>query len=80
MAWSPKEAAIKAMENVQGPVIGIAFVLSAVFIPVAFMGGMTGILYKQFALTMYSFCCYFCRCSPRFNTGLVCYYVKTAYA
>ena len=49
---SPKEAAIKAMENVQGPVIGIAFVLSAVFIPVAFMGGMTGILYKQFALTI----------------------------
>ena len=48
----PKEAAIKAMENVQGPVIGIAFVLSAVFIPVAFMGGMTGILYKQFALTI----------------------------
>ncbi|WP_251423036.1 efflux RND transporter permease subunit [Veillonella agrestimuris] len=49
---SPKEASIKAMENVQGPVIGIAFVLSAVFIPVAFMGGMTGILYKQFALTI----------------------------
>ena len=48
----PKEAAIKAMENVQGPVIGIAFVLSAVFVPVAFMGGMTGILYKQFALTI----------------------------
>ena len=49
---SPKEAAIKAMENVQGPVIGIAFVLAAVFVPVAFMGGMTGILYKQFALTI----------------------------
>lgn len=49
---SPKEATIKAMENVQGPVIGIAFVLMAVFIPVAFMGGMTGILYKQFALTI----------------------------
>ena len=49
---SPKEAAIKAMENVQGPVIGIAFVLVAVFVPVAFMGGMTGILYKQFALTI----------------------------
>ena len=48
----PKEAAIKAMENVQGPVIGIAFVLTAVFVPVAFMGGMTGILYKQFALTI----------------------------
>ena len=49
---APKEAAIAAMKNVQGPVIGIAFVLSAVFIPVAFMGGMTGILYKQFALTI----------------------------
>ncbi|MDU7788224.1 MAG: efflux RND transporter permease subunit, partial [Veillonella sp.] len=49
---SPKDAAIKAMENVQGPVIGIAFVLVAVFVPVAFMGGMTGILYKQFALTI----------------------------
>lgn len=49
---SPKEAAIIAMENVQGPVIGVAFVLSAVFIPVSFMGGMTGILYKQFALTI----------------------------
>ena len=49
---SPKEAAIAAMKNVQGPVVGIAFVLAAVFIPVAFMGGMTGILYKQFALTI----------------------------
>lgn len=49
---SPKEAAIKAMVNVQGPVVGIAFVLAAVFVPVAFMGGMTGILYKQFALTI----------------------------
>ena len=49
---APKEAAIAAMKNVQGPVIGIAFVLAAVFVPVAFMGGMTGILYKQFALTI----------------------------
>lgn len=48
----PKEAAIAAMKNVQGPVVGIAFVLAAVFVPVAFMGGMTGILYKQFALTI----------------------------
>jgi len=48
----PKEAAFIAMENVQGPVIGIAFVLVAVFVPVAMMGGMTGILYKQFALTI----------------------------
>ena len=49
---APKEAAIAAMKNVQGPVVGIAFVLAAVFVPVAFMGGMTGILYKQFALTI----------------------------
>ena len=38
----PKEATIKAMEEVSGPVIAIALVLSAVFIPVAFMGGITG--------------------------------------
>lgn len=48
----PKEAALAAMKNVQGPVIGIAFVLVSVFVPVSFMGGMTGILYKQFALTI----------------------------
>ncbi len=48
----PKEATVIAMENVSGPVIGIAFVLASVFIPVSFMGGMTGILYKQFALTI----------------------------
>ncbi len=48
----PKDATIAAMQNVQGPVIGIAFVLVSVFVPVSFMGGMTGILYKQFALTI----------------------------
>lgn len=48
----PKEAALAAMKNVQGPVIAIAFVLVSVFVPVSFMGGMTGILYKQFALTI----------------------------
>lgn len=48
----PKEATFIAMENVQGPVIGIAFVLASVFVPVSFMGGMTGILYRQFALTI----------------------------
>lgn len=46
------EATELAMKEVQGPVIAIAFVLSAVFIPVAFLGGMTGVLYKQFALTI----------------------------
>ena len=49
---NPHDATVIAMENVQGPVIGIAFVLASVFIPVSFMGGMTGILYKQFALTI----------------------------
>ncbi len=49
---SPVEATEVAMEEVQGPVVAIAFVLSAVFIPIAFLGGMTGILYRQFALTI----------------------------
>ena len=48
----PIEATEKAMAEVQGPVVAIAFVLSAVFIPVAFLGGTTGVLYKQFALTI----------------------------
>ena len=42
----------KAMEEVSGPVVAIAIVLSAVFVPVAFLGGITGQLYKQFALTI----------------------------
>ena len=49
---NPVEATEVAMEEVQGPVVAIAFVLSAVFIPIAFLGGMTGILYRQFALTI----------------------------
>ncbi|HQR44709.1 MAG TPA: multidrug efflux RND transporter permease subunit [Thermoanaerobaculia bacterium] len=49
---SPKEATIKAMEEVTGPVVGIALVLSSVFIPVAFMGGIQGRLNKQFAVTI----------------------------
>lgn len=48
----PKEATIVAMQNVQNPVIGVACVLSAVFVPVSFMSGMSGVLYKQFALTI----------------------------
>ncbi len=47
-----KEATIKAMEEVTGPVIATTLVLLAVFVPTAFMGGITGILYKQFALTI----------------------------
>jgi hydrophobic/amphiphilic exporter-1 (mainly G- bacteria), HAE1 family len=49
---SPKDAALKAMEEVSGPVIGIAIVLSAVFIPTAFIPGITGRLYQQFAVTI----------------------------
>ena len=49
---SPQEAAFRAMEEVTGPVIAIVLVLSAVFVPVAFLGGMTGELYKQFAITI----------------------------
>ena len=49
---SPKDATLKAMEEVSGPVVGIALVLSAVFIPVAFMGGIQGRLNKQFAVTI----------------------------
>lgn len=48
----PVEATEKAMDEVQGPVVAIAFVLSAVFIPCAFLGGTTGVLYRQFALTI----------------------------
>lgn len=48
----PKEATIIAMENVQNPVIGVACVLAAVFVPVSFLSGMSGILYRQFALTI----------------------------
>jgi hydrophobe/amphiphile efflux-1 (HAE1) family protein len=48
----PKEATIKAMEEVSGPVIAIGLILSAVFVPVGFMGGITGRLYQQFAITI----------------------------
>ncbi|QOJ35429.1 MAG: multidrug efflux RND transporter permease subunit [Nitrospira sp.] len=48
----PKEAAKKAMGEVTGPVIAIVLVLCAVFVPVGFLGGITGQLYKQFAITI----------------------------
>jgi HAE1 family hydrophobic/amphiphilic exporter-1 len=48
----PREATLKAMNEVQGPVVAIALILAAVFIPVAFMSGVTGRLYQQFALTI----------------------------
>jgi HAE1 family hydrophobic/amphiphilic exporter-1 len=49
---APKAAAFKAMEEISGPVIGIALVLSAVFVPTAFIPGITGRLYQQFAVTI----------------------------
>jgi HAE1 family hydrophobic/amphiphilic exporter-1 len=49
---SPKQAAIAAMEEVSAPVIGIALILSAVFVPIAFMGGIQGRLNQQFAVTI----------------------------
>jgi multidrug efflux pump len=48
----PREAARRAMEEVSGPVIAVVLVLNAVFVPVAFLGGITGALYKQFAVTI----------------------------
>src|SRR5215471_12705481 len=49
---TPKEAARKAMQELTGPVVGIALVLSAVFVPTVFIPGITGRLYQQFALTI----------------------------
>jgi hydrophobe/amphiphile efflux-1 (HAE1) family protein len=47
-----RDATIRAMEEVSAPVVAIAFILAAVFIPVAFLGGISGEIYKQFALTI----------------------------
>jgi HAE1 family hydrophobic/amphiphilic exporter-1 len=49
---SPKEATVQAMKEVTAPVIGIALILSAVFVPVALLAGLVGSMYKQFALTI----------------------------
>jgi hydrophobe/amphiphile efflux-1 (HAE1) family protein len=49
---APREATSQAMKEVSAPVIGIALILSAVFVPVAFLGGLTGQMYQQFALTI----------------------------
>ncbi len=49
---TPRQATEKAMSEVSGPVVAIALVLCSVFVPVAFMGGLTGELYKQFAITL----------------------------
>jgi multidrug efflux pump len=52
MGLPPKEATIKAMDEITGPVIGISLVLAAVFIPTAFIPGLTGQFFRQFALTI----------------------------
>jgi HAE1 family hydrophobic/amphiphilic exporter-1 len=52
--FHPREAAIKAMKELTGPVIGITLVLTAVFLPAAFMPGITGQLFRQFALVIAS--------------------------
>ncbi len=49
---SPKDAAFKAMSQVSGPVIAIALILTAVFVPTIFIPGITGLMYQQFAVTM----------------------------
>src|SRR6202522_1611993 len=49
---APKDAALKAMQELSGPVVGIALVLAAVFVPTIFIPGITGRLYQQFALTI----------------------------
>jgi len=49
---SPKDASIKAMQEVSGALIAIVLVLSAVFLPVAFLGGLSGEMYRQFAVTI----------------------------
>ena len=49
---NPKEATLKAMDEVSGPVVSLALILAAVFIPSVFIGGITGRLYQQFALTL----------------------------
>jgi HAE1 family hydrophobic/amphiphilic exporter-1 len=49
---APRDATFRAMSEVQGPVVAIALILAAVFVPVAFMPGVTGRLYQQFALTI----------------------------
>ncbi len=51
---SPKEATLKSMTEITGALIGIALVLSAVFLPMAFLGGSTGVIYRQFSVTIVS--------------------------
>ncbi|PYO07612.1 MAG: hypothetical protein DMD75_20355, partial [Candidatus Rokuibacteriota bacterium] len=49
---SPRDAALKAMDEVSGPVVAIALIMATVFIPTAFIPGITGRMYQQFAVTI----------------------------
>ena len=51
---SPRDATIESMDEITGALIGIALVLSAVFLPMAFFGGSTGVIYRQFSITIVS--------------------------
>ena len=51
---SPRQAALKSMEEITGALIGIGLVLTAVFLPMAFFGGSTGVIYRQFSITIVS--------------------------
>ena len=51
---SPKEATRKSVSQITGALVGIALVLAAVFIPMAFFGGSTGVIYRQFSITVVS--------------------------
>ena len=51
---SPQEATRKSMDQITGALVGIALVLSAVFVPMAFFGGSTGVIYRQFSITIVS--------------------------
>ena len=50
----PREATLKSMEEITGALIGIGLVLTAVFLPMAFFGGSTGVIYRQFSVTIVS--------------------------
>src|SRR3984893_15647536 len=52
LGMSPRDATVQAMDEVSGPVVAIALILAPVFIPVAFLGGISGQIYRQFALTI----------------------------
>src|SRR5690554_7979573 len=51
---SPKEPAKKSMDQISGALLGIGLVISAVFLPMAFFGGSTGVIYRQFSVTIIS--------------------------